>query len=208
RMPERDVESVARLPLQIRIPDLEGRVARVRSEIVELLQRRSAVGMAVVSCEGPALPDPGPEADRARGAVERPIGHGPVRERRRVVAVVLEPAAELEGHVLEVDLLEHEESKGILQRRRRERLGTRGGVVPMESPEPEAARHAPSLPVVEHAAIVESFIGEPCVYVAGFGADLLVLIVVVLKRELRAAEEGLEVAKSAVEPDAVAARVQ
>src|SRR5438034_4433219 len=164
--------------------------------------------MAVICCERPVLPERDAQASRSGETVEGAWRRGPVRQRHRVIPVVFEPAADLEGRTLEVQLLERKEREGVLQGRGRESFLSRGRVVTMQAPEAEGAGPASLLPFVEHPSIGEGLVLEKGVHLVCEGVDLSVLVVVVLQRELSRVDEPLAVAKTSVQPDAMPARVE
>src|SRR5439155_10059221 len=108
--------------------------------------------MAVICCERPVLPERDAQARRSGETVEGAWRRGPVRQRRRVIPVVLEPAADLEGRTLEVQLLQRKEREGVLQGRGRESFLSRGRVVTMQDAEAEGAGPASLCPFVDNTS--------------------------------------------------------
>src|SRR5437867_6936655 len=164
--------------------------------------------MCVIRRERSVLPERDAQAHRSREAVEGAWRREPFQQRRRVITVMLEPAADLKGSTFVVQLLERKDREGVLQRRGRESFLSRRRVVTMQAPEAEGAGPASLLPLVEHASIVEGLVLEESVHLICEGIDLAVLVVVVLQRELSPVDEPITVAKPSVQPDAVPARVE
>src|SRR5687768_10991516 len=108
-MPNSEVQTVTKLTFQIRVTNLESQIARMRAEVVELLERRSAIGMRVVGDECPAAPGWNANSKSGRNSSETSTGqNSPCISCCGIVAIGLDPSAELHRSSLEVQRLKSE----------------------------------------------------------------------------------------------------
>src|SRR5262249_8043833 len=112
-MAQANVDAVAALTLKVRIADLKGEVATIRSFFVRLFERRGGIRMRIVSDERGFVGKRDADACCAGKAGKRTIDEANGR-----VAVVFDAPAELKPNMLEINPLKPEDSERILFRRR------------------------------------------------------------------------------------------
>ena len=114
-----------------------------------------------------------------------------------MITIVLEPPSELEPHAFEFKFLEPKYGKGVLVNGRCECFRSRGGVVSVHSPEPEAPGERPDALLVKNSSVDKLAVLELGADL--FALDFLMLILRIVEREIELMEKGPLIPKTRIE---------
>ncbi len=100
-MPQREINAVALLRIQVRIADIENENARMRAIVIKLFESWRAEGVLIVSYKRAPCPK-GNAHTRTAGKADKVV-HAKVAF--RVVTILFDASAELKTNALKVDSL-------------------------------------------------------------------------------------------------------